>query len=63
MGQVRAHLCTQDAFPNGWGVGHDIGNMSLIRIDYSTRIGSLNKHSTKGASCQLYETQYLSKYN
>ena len=29
--------------PMDGGVGHDIGNMSLMQIDYSTRIGSLNK--------------------
>ena len=47
--------------PMDGGVGHDIGNMSLMQIDYSTRIGSLNKHSTKSASCQLYENTIFVK--
>ena len=59
MGQFQANLCTEDASSNGWGVGHDIGNMSLIRIDYSTRIGSLNKHSTKVHPANYMKTQYL----
>ena len=47
--------------PMDGGVGHDIGNMSLMQIDYSTRIGSLNKHSTISASCQLYENTIFVK--
>ena len=55
MGQFQAKLCAGMLSPMDGEVGHGIGNMSLMQIDYSTRIGSLNKHSTKSASCQLYK--------
>ena len=61
MGQFQAKLCAGMLSPMDGEVGHGIGIMSLVQIDYSTRIGSLNEHSTKSASCQLYENTIFVK--
>ena len=63
MGQFQAKLCAGMLSPMDGEVGHGIGIMSLVQIDYSTRIGSLNEHSTKVLPANYMKTQYLSKYN
>ena len=59
MGQFQANLCAGMLSPMDGGVGHGIGIMSLVQIDYSTRIGSLNEHSTKVLPANYMKTQYL----
>ena len=63
MDQFQAKLCAGMLSPMDGEVGHGIGIMSLVQIDYSTRIGSLNEHSTKVLPANYMKTQYLSKYN
>ena len=42
MDQFQANLCAGMLSPMDGEVGHGIGNMSLVQIDYSTCSGSLN---------------------